>query len=101
MIEEAARAPVSVGMLKIDGETIMRIAGEKPGQRIGFILHALLEEVLDEPEKNTSDYMESRAQALAKLPDEELKNLGEAGKKKRAEEEGKEIAEIRKRHWVE
>lgn len=100
MIEEAMRAPISVGMLKIDGEGLMKLTGEKPGPRIGYILHALLEEVLDDPKRNTVKYLEEHAKKLAKLPEKELLALGEKGKGKKAEEEGKEIAEIRKRHWV-
>ncbi|MBI4120962.1 MAG: HD domain-containing protein [Parcubacteria group bacterium] len=100
MIEEATRAPVTVGMLNIDGETIMEETGEKPGPRIGWILHALLEEVLDDPAHNTNKRLLAQARALAKLADEALQKLGEAGKEKRLEEEEKEISEIRKRHGV-
>src|SRR5574343_1407604 len=49
MIEEAMRAPVSVGMLKIDGAKIMEVLQIKPGREIGWILHALFDEVLDNP----------------------------------------------------
>lgn len=100
MVEEAMRAPVSVGMLKIDGAHIMEIAKVTPGPKVGFILHALLEEVLDDPKQNTKKYLEKRAQELAKLPEKELEKLGKAGKEKKDEEEGKELALIRKRHWV-
>jgi putative nucleotidyltransferase with HDIG domain len=58
MVDEAMRDPVTVGMLKIDGKRIMEI-GEKPGPRIGWILHALLEEVLDDPTKNTEEYLKA------------------------------------------
>lgn len=100
MIEEAMRAPVSVGMLKIDGARIMETAKIAPGPAIGFILHALLEEVLEKPELNTADYLESRAGELVKLPEAELRALGEAGKDKKEEIETKEIEVIRKRHHV-
>lgn len=100
MVEEAMRAPVSVGMLKIDGEKIMKILDEKGGPKIGWILHALLEEVLDDPEKNTSKYLEKRANEMSKLPEKELGKLGEAGKEKRGEAEERELKEIRRRHHV-
>ncbi len=100
MIEEAMRAPVSVGMLKIDGSKIMELTGEKPGPRLGWILHALLEEALENPEINTTDEMAARATRLAKLSDTELKKVGEAGKEKKEAEEEKELAEIRKRYGV-
>ncbi|MBI2047671.1 MAG: hypothetical protein HYT27_00885, partial [Parcubacteria group bacterium] len=100
MIEEAVRAPVTVGMLKVDGSEIMKLTKEKPGPRIGWILHALLEEVLDEPKRNTKKYLEEKTLEFSKLSDKKLKKFGEAGKKKREEEEEKELAEIRKRHHV-
>ena len=100
MIEEAMRAPISVQMLKIDGAKIMDVTREKPGPKIGLILHALLEEVLDDPERNTEEFLTKRVQELIKLPEEELKKLGEKGREKKEKEEEKEIAEIRKRHWV-
>lgn len=100
MVEEALRDPVSVAMLKIDGARIMEITGEKPGPKIGFILHALLEEVLDDPKLNTSEYLENTAKNLIKLDEKELKKLGEKGKIKKGEVEEKEIAGLRGKHWV-
>lgn len=100
MIEEAMRAPISVQMLKIDGKRIMEITKLAPGPKIGFILHAMLEEVLDNPELNTAEHLERRAMEMAVLSDEELKQMGEKGKEKKEAEESKEIEAIRKRHWV-
>lgn len=100
MIEEATRAPVSVGMLNIDGTKIMELTSEAPGPRLGYILHALLEDVLDDPGRNTPDYLEKRTLELAKLLDAELKTIGEKGKERKETEENKEIGEIRKKHWV-
>ena len=100
MVEEAMRDPVSVGMLKIDGGKIMEITDVAPGPKIGFILHALLEEVLDDPKRNSEEYLENKTKELINLPEKDLKKLGEAGKEKREETEAEEIAQIRKRHWV-
>ncbi|KKS44924.1 hypothetical protein A3I25_00470 [Candidatus Nomurabacteria bacterium RIFCSPLOWO2_02_FULL_42_17] len=100
MIEEAARAPVSVSMLKINGNRLMKISDEKPGPRLGWILHALLEEVLENPDLNTVEYMEKRAIEFSKLPEIELKKLGLVGKEKKLEEEEKELTLIRRRHFV-
>ncbi len=100
MIEEAMRAPISVAMLKIDGKRIMEVTHETPGPKIGYVLHALLEEVLDEPERNTTEYLEKRSIEMIKLSIEELKKLGEEGKAKKEKEESKEVSEIRKKHWV-
>ena len=100
MIEEALADPVSLSMLKIDGIHIMKISGLSPGPKIGFILHALLEDVLDDPSKNISEYLEKRTKELSKMSDTELRALGEKGKEKKEEEESKKVEEIRKRHWV-
>jgi len=100
MVEEAQRDPISVQMLKIDGARLMEISGEKPGPKLGLTLHALLEEVLDDPTKNTEDYLEKRACELIKLPEAELKTLGEQGKEKKEVAEEAEIEKIRGKYWV-
>ncbi|MEK7505187.1 MAG: HD domain-containing protein [Patescibacteria group bacterium] len=100
MIEEALRSPTSVAMLKINGARIIEVTKTPPGPKIGQILHALLEEVLDKPELNTVETLEMRAKELANLPDQELQKLGEAGKeKKEAVEEG-ELKKIRQKYAV-
>ncbi len=100
MIEEVMRDPVSVGMLKIDGNGIMETLKCQPGPKIGFILNALLQEVLDNPGKNTEEYMQKRVMELDKLPEKELKKLGEEGKERKEKEEEKDIGEIRKKYYV-
>ena len=59
MVEEALRDPISVGMLNINGAHLMEVTHETPGPRVGSMLHALLEEVLDDPKKNTVEYTHS------------------------------------------
>lgn len=100
MIEEALRDPISVAMLKIDGKRIMEVTHVTPGPKIGSILNALLEEVLEDPKLNTAEYLENRAQILIKLPEMELKLLGEKGKSKREEAENESIEEINKKYHV-
>jgi poly(A) polymerase/tRNA nucleotidyltransferase (CCA-adding enzyme) len=100
MIEEALRAPTSVGMLKIDGKEVIRETGLAPSPKIGQILHALLNETLENPDLNTPKYLSVRAKELAKLNDEELAKLGEAGKEKKDEVEKEELKKIRSRYHV-
>lgn len=99
MIEEVMRDPINVGMLKLDGNKL-REMGEKPGPRMGWVLHALLEEVLEDPKLNTVEYLEEKATQLLKLSDEHLRKLGEAGKSAKDEAEGEEIKKIRKEYNV-
>ncbi len=100
MIEEAMRDPLHVKNLKLDGQGVMKISGLEPGPKIGFILHALLEEVLEDPSLNKKDYLEKRIKELAKLPDEEIKKLGMAGVARKEEEEEKELKKIRRKYGV-
>jgi tRNA nucleotidyltransferase (CCA-adding enzyme) len=100
MVDEALRDPISVDLLKIDGAKIMDVTREKPGPRIGNILHALLDEALDTPSINTEESLEKRAVELSALSDEELAVLGKKGKNRKEEEEEREIEELRKKHNV-
>lgn len=101
MIEEVLRDPVSVGMLAVKGSDIMEELGEEPGRRIGWILGALLEIVLDDPTQNTREILLERAKDLAALPEQELKKLGEAAKEAREAIEAEEIGKIRSKYHVE
>ena len=100
MVEEALRDPISVKMLKIDGTRIMELTGERPSKKLGDTLNALLEEVLDDPLKNTSDYLEKRALEMMRLSETELATLGEQGRRKKEEEEAEAVAELHKKHRV-
>lgn len=100
MIEEALVDPVSVAMLKIDGKRIMEVTHVTPGPKIGYTLSALLEEVLDNPKLNTSEYLENRAVELISLPEKELESLGKKGIEKKKETENENLDEIRKKYHV-
>ncbi len=100
MIEEAMRAPLSVSMLKIGGNEIIKLLKIKPGPKIGFILHILLEEVVDEPKKNTRECLEKRVKELGKLSEKELENIGKKAKETKEQIEKKEVEGIRKKWWV-
>lgn len=100
MIEEALRDPISVSQLKIDGEFMIKELKIPPGPRMGWILHALLEEVLEDPSKNTVEYLSELVKSLEKLSDKELRALGEKGKEKKEELEEEEIEKLHSKHGV-
>jgi putative nucleotidyltransferase with HDIG domain len=100
MVEEALRDPISVGMLKIDGTGIMKLLDITPGPKIGLILNALMEEVLENPKLNTTEYLEERTRALAEMDEKNLKKLALIGKDKKAKAEEEELGKIRKKHGV-
>ena len=100
MIEQVMHDPVSVGMLKIDGNRVMGVTHETPGPKIGFVLHALLEEVMEDPALNTAEYLEDKAIELIKLDLGELKKLSDQGKELKEKAEEETLKEIKKRHKV-
>ncbi|MFA6392806.1 MAG: HD domain-containing protein [Candidatus Paceibacterota bacterium] len=100
MIEEVLRDPISVGQLAINGKYMMEVLHMKPGPRMGWILNALLEEVLDDPTKNTPEHLSELVASLDMLGDDELKTLGERGKEKKDELEKEEIEKLHKKHGV-
>lgn len=67
-IEEVQKDPIDTRMLEIDGHDVMKLLEIKPGPIIGEILNALLEEILDDPKKNTREYLEMRAREFAADP---------------------------------
>lgn len=100
MVEKALREPISLKQLKINGDRVMKILGAKPGPKIGFILNALMNEILDEPPKNTEDYLEKRTGEFNKMSDDELKKISEEAKRKMAEIETRKEEETREKYWV-
>jgi poly(A) polymerase/tRNA nucleotidyltransferase (CCA-adding enzyme) len=100
MVDQAMRDPISVGMLKINGSDLMTEVGENPGPRVGWILHALLEEVLEDPQKNTREYLLEKSRVLSSMETSALKDMGEAGKDAQNEAEEQELSKIKAKHKV-
>ncbi len=100
MIDEALRDPVSLKTLKINGERIMMELNIKPGKKVGLILNALFEEVIDEGGKNNEGYLVERARELNSLEEKELIELANKGKEKMEEKNEEELEEIKKKFKV-
>ncbi len=99
MVEEALKAPVSLKMLKVDGVLLMK-HGFTPGKQLGNVLFALFDEVLEDPTKNTQEYLVSRATELKTLPESGLHILAEKGKNALKQENEEQVADIRKKYNV-
>ncbi|NTW22670.1 CCA tRNA nucleotidyltransferase [Candidatus Falkowbacteria bacterium] len=97
MIEKVSNDPISVKMLKIDGNDLMQDLGMPPGPKIGAILDTLLSEVIEEPDLNTKEYLSSRSQELSKL---DLAELRERAKEKIEEKKMEDDQELKKGFWV-
>jgi putative nucleotidyltransferase with HDIG domain len=100
MVDEALRDPISVKMLKIDGKVLMGEFHMKPGPKIGYLLAALLEEVIEDSKKNTREKLLKRAGELEKMPMDQLRKISEAAKERVRKEEEEAIKNIRKMHHV-
>ena len=100
MVEQAMQDPVTLKMLKTNGERIMSVTQETPGPTIGLVLHALFAEVLDDPTKNTAEYLDNRAKELVTHEIDTLKMLANQGKMGMEEENEKKVAIIRKQFHV-
>jgi len=87
IIDKVSHDPISVKMLKVGGEDVMKQLNIKPGPKIGLILNSLLSEVIDNPQKNTKEYLEQRIHELDKRSPEELKRSLEKIEKAVEEEE--------------
>ena len=100
MVEQALQDPISLKMLKTDGKRIMSVTRETAGPKIGYVLHALFDEVLEDPEKNTEEYLDKQTLSLIKLSIDELKALGKKGKEGMEERNKQQVQEIRKQFKV-
>lgn len=99
MVEEALKAPISLKMLKIDGVLLMK-HGFTAGKQLGNVLYALFEEVLEDPAKNTEEYLVTRATQLKEISDKELEVLAQKGKDSLKSENDEQVADIRKKYKV-
>ncbi len=100
MIEKVKNDPISPKMLKVNGDDVMRILGIPQSMRVGWVLAALLEEVLDDPAKNDKDELELRVRELGKLGDAELKKLAEQAREAKDEFKEEAEGEIKKKYRV-
>ena len=100
LIDKVSQDPISAKMLKIDGNDLMSGLEIKAGPKIGWILDILLGYVLDDPKKNTKEFLEKEALKLGGLSDGELQNLAEKSKKEKSEIETKQDKMTKQKYWV-
>lgn len=100
MVDQALRDPLSVSMLKTDGNRLQEVFHVKPSPKLGHLLNALLEEVIENPAKNTVEYLDERTAYLLTISDEELIKLADSGKEALKRKEEEEIKKILEKHHV-
>jgi len=97
MMEKVRFDAVSVKMLKINGDDLMKLLNIEPGPKIGAILDVLLSEVIDDQNLNNKDYLAKRSLELNQL---DLKELCERAKEKIEEKKMEDDEEIKKEFYV-
>lgn len=97
MVDKVSKDPVNVKMLKLNGNTMIKDLGFTPGPQIGAILNVLLAETIEDPAKNTLDYLSKRAIALK---NEDLATLHDLAKEKIEEKREEDDKKIKNKHWV-
>ncbi len=100
MIDKVKSDPISPKMLKVKGEDVLAITKLEPGPKVGYILSILLEEVLDDPQKNTPGFLENKIKELNKLSEKELKRMSDQAKETKLEYEQGIEDSIKERHHV-
>lgn len=100
IIEKVSRDPISAKMLALKGDELMKLLDMTPGPRIGQILNILLDEVLDDPSKNTKEYLSDLASELGRLSEGDLRAKSEEAEKKKQEVQMKIEDTTKQKYWV-
>lgn len=91
MMEKVQNDPVSVKMLKVNGDDLRTDLQMAPSPKMGAVLDVLLSEVLEDPERNTREYLLERAKKLQNFDLAELRTQAKELIEEKREEEDKKI----------
>ncbi len=97
MIDKVSHDPLSVKMLKINGQDLMRELAIAPGPKIGAILDVLLAETIEDPLINTEEKLLTRAKVLLEHNLDELRTLAQ---EKIEEKRNTDDQSIKQQHFV-
>jgi poly(A) polymerase/tRNA nucleotidyltransferase (CCA-adding enzyme) len=97
VIDRVSHDAVSVKMLKVNGDDLMKELAIAPGPKIGAILDVLLAEVIEDAEKNDRKFLLSRVKELDKKDLAKLRNMAKEKIEEKKEEDDKEI---KGKYWV-
>jgi tRNA nucleotidyltransferase (CCA-adding enzyme) len=97
MMEKVRHDVVSVKMLAINGDDLMKLLNIEPGPKIGAILDVLLSEVIEDQKLNNREALEARSADLNKM---DLKELRDRAKEKIEEKKMEDDEEIKKEYYV-
>jgi tRNA nucleotidyltransferase (CCA-adding enzyme) len=96
IVDKVSSDPISVKMLAINGNELMKELSLEPGPKLGLILNSLLVKVLEDPKLNTKAKLLSLAKELDQKSENELRENLE----KIEEEIEKEEEKRKKKYYV-
>jgi len=99
-VEKVLTEPTSRKQMRVAGDELIKELGFEPGPRMGAILDAMFEEIIDDPEKNDRKTLLKRAKELNALSDEDLSLLRRAAKEKYEAVLAEEDDEIKSKYRV-
>lgn len=97
MMKKVRKDPLSVKMLKINGDDLIKLLNIKPSPKIGAILDVLLSKIIEDPKLNNKKYLEKKSKELNNL---ELEELRYKAKEKIEEKKMEDDEELKKKFWV-
>jgi len=97
IIEKVSHDAVSVKMLAINGNDLIKELGIAPGPKIGAMLEVLLADVIEDAAKNNREFLLGRTKELM---EENLNTLRDLAKEKIEEKKEEDDEEIKKKYWV-
>ena len=100
LIDKVSQDPISVKMLKVNGKDIMDLLKIEPCPKVGWILDILLGYVLDDPKKNTKEFLDKEIKKLGGLKEKELQEMAEKFKEEKSEIETKRDEMTKQKYWV-
>ena len=100
MVEKVRQDPVSPRMLKINGDDIMKTLGIEPGPKVGAALAILLEGVLEDPTRNSKEYLQKRVRELGQLSEQELQDIARKAKQSAQNAQERIDQEIKRKYLV-
>jgi len=97
MMKKVKFDAISVKMLKINGNDLMKILKIKPSPKIGAILDVLLSEVIDNQKLNNKEYLTQRCLELNKM---DLNQIRTQAKEKIEDKKTEDDCELKKEFYV-
>ncbi len=97
MMKKVQNDPISVKMLKINGNDLMNVLKIPPSPKIGAILDVLLSEIIENPSLNNREYLLNRS---LELNHHNLEELRQKAREIIQEKQKKEDDKLKKEFWV-